>query len=213
MPNNNPQSPPQPSGRAATSSKIAERIEQTADQTSKLADKLGQTAEDQASAAIQHLRDVGEQARAGIEQQRAQVASRVRRIGDALRSGSVALEREDELASNVLNMAVAQLDNVASYIDELSPRGLAGDIQSVARTRPGLFFGAAFLVGLGFGRFVKSSGGGGQEVERTAAAARRGAWGEQAPGEQTERSKEPSAAESKSAVSTASAEPREGTKS
>jgi ElaB/YqjD/DUF883 family membrane-anchored ribosome-binding protein len=157
MPNNNPQSPPQPSARTAGSSKIADRIEQTAEQTTKLADKLGHTAEEQASAAIQRLRDVGDQARSGLEEQRAQIAKRVRRVGEVLRSGSGLLESDDPFAANLLNIAVDRIGSVADYVEELSPGALSDDVQTLARRRPAIFYGGAFLVGLGLARFVKST--------------------------------------------------------
>lgn len=159
MPNNNPQqsTSQQSTQRSEGSSKISDRVEKTADQASRLADKVGQTAEQTASAAMQRVRDARMQAQSGLEEQRAMVADRVRRLGGVLRAGSETLSTDDPFAQNLLTMAGERVENLAGYIEELTPGALAEDVQSFARRRPGLFFGGAFLIGLGLGRFVKSS--------------------------------------------------------
>jgi len=151
MPNNNPQQTSQGSQRSTEgSSKISDRVEKTAD-------KLGDTAERTASAAIQRVRDVRERAESGLEQQRAMVADRIRRIGGVLRAGSETLSTDDPFAQNLLTTAGDRVESIAQYIADARPSDLANDVTSFARRRPGVFFGSAFLIGLALGRFAKST--------------------------------------------------------
>jgi ElaB/YqjD/DUF883 family membrane-anchored ribosome-binding protein len=159
MPNNNPQSQQQQRSQES-SSKLTDRIEKTADQTT--------------SAAIQRVRDAREQAASGLENQRAQVADRIRRLGGVIRAGSETLSTDDPYAQSLLSSSGDRIEQLADYVENLTPGQLADDVQRIARQRPALFFGGTFLLGLGLGRFVKSSAravsgstGGGQRSYET----------------------------------------------
>jgi ElaB/YqjD/DUF883 family membrane-anchored ribosome-binding protein len=141
MPNNNPQSQQQRSQES--SSKLTDRIEKTAEQTT--------------SAAIQRVRDAREQAASGLEHQRGQIADRIRRLGGVIRAGSETLSTDDPYAQGLLSSSGDRIEQLADYVENLTPGQLADDVQTFARQRPALFFGGTFLLGLGLGRFVKSS--------------------------------------------------------
>jgi len=145
MPTDNPQVQAQ-----AASARINERVEQGAQ-------RVEQSVQSAANAAIEQVRDVRERAESGIEQQRAMVASRVRRVSAALRSTSDQLSREDQFAQSLLDNASERVQRVAEYIDQAQLQDVARDLHSFARRQPGLFFGGSFLIGLAIGRFAKSS--------------------------------------------------------
>lgn len=145
MPNNNPQTTPQ------------QQIAKAAEGANKAAERLESTAEHAASVAIEKVRQVREEAQSGIQQQRDLVADRIRRIGGVLRSGSQTLSTDDPLAQQLFDTAGDRIDRLASYIGNITPGQLADDVHTLARRRPGLFFGGSFIVGLALGRFAKSS--------------------------------------------------------
>lgn len=145
MPNNNPQQ--------QTSSSQQQQQQRSTEGSSKLSERLDQTT----SSAIQRVRDAREQATSNLEHQRAEVASRIRRLGGVLRAGSETLSTDDPYSQNLLTVAGERVEQIADYVENLSPSQLADDVQDFARRRPGLFFGGAFLLGLGLGRFAKSS--------------------------------------------------------
>lgn len=154
MPTNNPtqttpQAPPSSSSTAFGSQRVQERVEETA-----------QSASD---AAIEKVREVRERAETSIDEQRGQFADRVRRLGDVLQSSSSELGRKDAFAQQLLEQASTRVQRAANYIETASASDVVDDLHSVARQRPGLFFGGAFLVGLAVGRFAKSSRGTGGE--------------------------------------------------
>ena len=156
MPNNNPQQSSSQQ-RSEGASKVSERVEKTAEQASKLADRLGQTAEQTATAALDRVRDARMQAQSGLEEQRAQIADRIRRLGGVLRAGSETLSTDDPYAQNLLTTAGDRVERLADYVNDLEPGRVVEDLNSFARRHPGMFFGSAFLIGLGLGRFAKSS--------------------------------------------------------
>jgi len=146
MPNNNPQqTTPQ------------QQIARAAEGATKAATRLGEGAEHATSVAIEKVRQVRDEAQSGIEHQRAEVADRIRRLGGVLRASSETLSTDDPLAQQLFASAGDRIEQVAEYIGNLTPSDLANDITSLARRRPGLFFGGSFILGLALGRFVKSS--------------------------------------------------------
>lgn len=147
----NPQQHSSAQRPAEAASKVVERLEKTAEQT--------------ASSAVEHVRQARERTQSGIEQQRAQMAERIRRFGGALRSSSESLSAEDPFARHLLEVVSERVERAASYVDQASPGALAEDLQGFARRRPGVFFGGAFLAGLALGRFAKSTAGAGLQSE------------------------------------------------
>lgn len=121
-----------------------------------LVDKLAQNAEQTAAKAIDRVKESRGRAEQGLEKQHEKITSRIRGLGDALRSSSESLE-DNEQVSALLNIASEQVDRVAQYVDTATPRSVARDIERFAREKPAWFFGGAFLAGLALGRFAKSS--------------------------------------------------------
>jgi len=92
-----------------------------------------------------------------ISQQRQQITGRVRTLSRALRGAGDVLE-EDDVVSQALRYASDKVETAAGYVEELSPTRLADDLRGIASSKPLWFFGGAFALGLGLGRFARSSG-------------------------------------------------------
>lgn len=151
MPTNNPQ--PQTSGSRSgseQSSSFEGRVERGSERVERGIEQL-------ATSAADRVREAREQATSGITEQRDMVAQRIRRISGVLRAGSSTLATDDSFAQNLLEAASDRIARVADYVSEATPGMVSDDLQRVARRRPGLFFGGAFMLGLTLGRFVKSS--------------------------------------------------------
>jgi hypothetical protein len=100
-----------------------------------------------------------EQAKQRAESAKGQAAERVRRVALELRHVGETLQTDDEFAARLAQRASGTIDRVAGYISSADVRQLRSDAENFARTRPAVFFGGAFLLGLAAGRFFKSSGG------------------------------------------------------
>jgi ElaB/YqjD/DUF883 family membrane-anchored ribosome-binding protein len=149
MPDNNPQqATPQ------------QQLSRAADGVNKAFERAEQSAEDITSTALHKVRQVRQDAQSGLEQQRDELAGRIRRVGDALRATSDTLQAQDAVAQQLFDAASEQIERVAGYVGTVTPGELASDLQSLARRRPGLFFGSSFVLGLALGRFAKSSASG-----------------------------------------------------
>lgn len=163
MPTNNPQShtPSMQSSKTGTeqSGSFEGRVERGAERVERGAEQLASRAEQIATTAVDRVRDAREQAESGILHQRDMVATRIRRLGSILRSGSESVGGDDPLAKELLDLGSEQIERVADYIGDITPSRIGDDLQSLARRRPGVFFGGAFLLGLTLGRFVRSTGG------------------------------------------------------
>ena len=66
-------------------------------------------------------------------------------------------QQDDELAARYAARAAERIEHVADYLGSVEPRALIRDAEQLARTKPALFFGGAFLVGLAAGRFLRAS--------------------------------------------------------
>lgn len=97
-------------------------------------------------------------ARKLVEDQQGMAADYLRAVAAAIGSGADELDRQGHgtTASYVSRTA----DEVKELIDgfaQRDPGALLQEVQSFARRRPGIFFGAALLAGFGATRFLKAS--------------------------------------------------------
>jgi hypothetical protein len=107
--------------------------------------------------------DAREAAQRQVEEVRAQAdfvkehaVERIRRVGSALRTAGDGLG-DDEALADYARKASERLDGFASYLSTADGKRLVRDTEELARQKPALFFGGAFLLGLAAGRFLKSS--------------------------------------------------------
>jgi hypothetical protein len=63
----------------------------------------------------------------------------------------------NERVAMLVDSASEQLKRVAEHIRQRGTEEIIHDIAAFAQRRPAVFIGAAFLVGVGIGRFLKSS--------------------------------------------------------
>jgi hypothetical protein len=108
---------------------------------------------------VKHVaRERVEQVRRTAETVKSQAAERVRRFGSAVRWVGESLRHEDEaFVARYADTASDRIDRLATYIDSAEPAEMINDFHDLARQKPTWFFGGALLLGLGAGRFLKSS--------------------------------------------------------
>jgi hypothetical protein len=90
---------------------------------------------------------------------------RIRRVGSALRWAGEGLREQDDLIAGYAERASERISTMADYVDSTNAQKVMEDAERLARERPALFFGGAFLLGLAAGRFLKSSQAGGEDSE------------------------------------------------
>jgi hypothetical protein len=99
-----------------------------------------------------------EQLRKSAQSVKTQAAERMRKFGSAVRWVGESLRHEDEaFVARYADTASQRIEDLASYIDSVSPQDMVDDVHAYARHKPVWFFGGALLLGLGAGRFLKSS--------------------------------------------------------
>ena len=97
------------------------------------------------------------QVRSQADSAKEQAAERVRRVAHQLKSMSETMRSDDPAVASLAERASRSVDNIAQYIGSTDGRAMLRDTEQLARERPALFFGGAFVLGLAAGRFMKSS--------------------------------------------------------
>jgi hypothetical protein len=124
---------------SSASSKIASRSQEAADQVKEAVVGQVTRARDGALHAQEHASD------------------RIRRVANQLRAMGGSLREDDPLLAGFAERVGDGVDSVAGYVSDVTPRRIIQDTERIARRQPALFYGAALLVGLAAGRFIKSS--------------------------------------------------------
>jgi hypothetical protein len=123
-----------PGGATSQAKDKAKRLASQAQ--AQVAQKLGASAaslKDPAASAINHY------------------AEAVRQLGEQFR------QQNRGLMGQYADRAAGQMEQLASYLERTDVDEVRREIESLARRRPGLFMGAAFTVGVGAARFIRSS--------------------------------------------------------
>jgi hypothetical protein len=123
----------------------------------KIAAKSHEAAEQWKEAVVdqaQHVRDKAQSAKDHTTDRIRGVATQLQNVSDTLRD-------DDPLVAGLAERASRSVEGVADYVSRASAQSFVRDAEQLARRQPALFFGAAFLLGLAAGRFVKSSSPGG----------------------------------------------------
>lgn len=131
----------------------------------KIAAKSQETAEQLKDAVVGQVTEARERAQSAKDQ----TSERIRRAASQLRSVSDTLREDDPLLADFAERASNGVDGIARYVGSATPQSIVQDTERLARRQPALFYGAAFLLGLAAGRFLKSSGpssGGGRDFSR-----------------------------------------------
>jgi hypothetical protein len=108
--------------------------------------------------ATEAARQAQHQAADYADAQKGRVADELRTFGEAIsRAADKLREEQDVRAAGYADMAADQLASAADYLRTRNLGDLMGDMETFARRRPEIFFGATFLVGMGIARFLKAS--------------------------------------------------------
>lgn len=100
-------------------------------------------------------------------------------VAQAVRQSTQQLrDQQHETIAQYVEQAADQLERFASRMKERNIGDLARDAQELARRRPAVFIGSAFVLGLLGARFLKSSGGSGYARRATSAGGAYGDGGE-----------------------------------
>jgi len=132
--------------------------------TGKIAAKSHEAAEQWKEAVVGQVNETRDR----VLSAREHTTERIRGVATQLRNLSDNLREEDPLIANVAQRGSQSVEGVARYVSNATPQSIIYDTEQLARRQPALFFGAAFLLGLAAGRFVKSSRPQGQYGSRYA---------------------------------------------
>lgn len=100
------------------------------------------------------------EAHAVAEQQTASAASFLHDVASAAHKGAEELKHKGrEHTASLVDITAQEVDSLAEQLRRRSPSDMFADIEDFARRQPALVAGAAFLVGFGLLRFMKSSSG------------------------------------------------------
>jgi len=107
-------------------------------------------------------RRLAEQARRGAvrmaDEKKQAAADYVLALASVVGSSSQELERQGlQVTTSYAAAAADELNRLGRQISGSEPSELLRDLEGFARRRPALFFGAAFIAGIGLTRFLKSS--------------------------------------------------------
>jgi hypothetical protein len=153
---------PQSSPSAATKAAARETTEELKRKGAEMAHETKETArhlkDEAVHSAAEAARHAQQQAAGYADQQKGRVADELRNFGDAMsRAADKLREEQDVRVAGYADMAASQLASAAEYLRTRNLGDLMGDVESLARRRPEVFFGATFLVGMGIARFLKAS--------------------------------------------------------
>jgi hypothetical protein len=112
--------------------------------------------------ATQATERVAERAQSAFERTRSLVSEQVRSVATAIERATDHLRQDDQSAlARRAEQVSRQARKASDYLGNRSAADLLSDLERVARERPTLFLGGAFLLGLLSARFLKSSERGG----------------------------------------------------
>ena len=145
----------------------AAQLAKQATQTAQMEmDTLKHSALEQGSKAVEEIKTAAQSAtrqaqQAGrdfVHEQQENLAHKVDEYAGAVRATAERL-RSDEgnLLATPAQKAAEQLDQVSRYLREKEPADFLDDLESFARRKPEVVFGALFAVGLAAARFFKAS--------------------------------------------------------
>ena len=98
-----------------------------------------------------------ERVRSQADDAKEKAAERIRRVASQLKTMGDSLRTDDAAAAQIAERASRSIESAADYVSTMDVRSVARDTEQLARQRPALFYGGAFLVGLAAGRFLRSS--------------------------------------------------------
>lgn len=125
----------------------------TTSSSSKIASKSHETAEEWKDAVVGQVN----RARDGALSAKTHTSESIHRVASQLTSMSESLREQDPMLAGLAERAGRGIEGVARYVNEATPQSFIRDTERLARRQPALFYGAAALIGLAAGRFIKST--------------------------------------------------------
>lgn len=125
----------------------------TSANTKKVAAKTQEAAAQMKDTVVEQVNQIRDRALSAQER----AGDRIRGAATHLREMSHTLREDDPLVAGVAERASQGVESVARYVSSATPQSVIRDTEDLARRQPALFYGAAVLVGLAVGRFLKSS--------------------------------------------------------
>ncbi|HEV2294353.1 MAG TPA: hypothetical protein VGR35_10885 [Tepidisphaeraceae bacterium] len=131
-------------------------------------DAAGQVVEQAKGQAKQLTQQATEQGTAMLNDQKSRAADSLGGIGSALRRAAQTLhEEQDEQLAQYTDSLADGVESSARYLRERDCRDLLSDAGDLARRRPELVLGGAFVAGLALMRFLKASSPSSGAYDRT----------------------------------------------
>jgi hypothetical protein len=119
----------------------------------KMAAKSHEAAEQLKDAVVGHVNQTRQRALSV----QGDTSERIRGVAAHLRELSDSLREQDPLVSNLAQRAGQGVEGLARYVGDATPENVIRDTEQLARQKPALFYGGAFLVGLAAARFIKNA--------------------------------------------------------
>jgi len=140
---------------AEASQDARQRVREMGEQVKQRAQAAAGRAKRQAAEAADQLRSQGE---AALDQQKNWAADELMHCAHASRAAAEKLrEEQDANVARWADIIADRMEGVAGYIRDRNAGQMIGDVGSVARRHPELFFGGMFVLGLVAARFLKAS--------------------------------------------------------
>ena len=144
-----------------TYDKINRATDTAVDKAHDAADQAGRKVAETAGAVKEQAKrtvsQVSEQAKTNVESRLGDVASELGTVAEAVRQTSEELGDQPGIA-RYGNRIADQIEGVSNYLGDRGVEEVLMDAENLARRQPALFLGGAFMLGLGVGRFLRSSG-------------------------------------------------------
>jgi hypothetical protein len=100
-----------------------------------------------------------EQAKSAVSTRKEQAVDQLGSVAQAFRrTGSELRNQNQDMIAQYTDQLANQVERISGYLEERDVDQLLHEAENFARSRPEIFLGGAFMLGLLVGRFVKSSG-------------------------------------------------------
>ena len=144
-----------PRVRRVGSSRSGASDESTKEKAKQQSQEVAQRAQQQASEVAEQG---SQQAKSQIATQKERAAGQLEGVAQALHQTGQQLREQDQgPIGRYADKAAEQVERFSGFLRERDANELIGEAESLARSRPTVFLGGAFVLGLAAARFLKSS--------------------------------------------------------
>lgn len=137
-----------------------ETYEVETSQRSEASERASEYAEQGQEKAAEAAEQGREKAKGQISTQKERASGELRGIARALHStGEQLREQDQDSIGRYADQAAEQVERLSDYLSEKDSEQLVSEVEDFARSRPAVFLGGAFVLGIAAARFLKSSAG------------------------------------------------------